>query len=109
MFLDPETSVEEFFVDIHIPLDCEFLVARRGGHVRGEGAGFLITELHRVQRTRALQVYNLGNWSFGSGLTWTDVPLDHRRRDLQGIVLKGAFIPDVFLLSLPLYIILLNA
>jgi hypothetical protein len=114
MFLDSETTVEEFFADIHIPLDCEFLVAQRWGGVEDEGAVFSITELYRVHSTRALQADILGNWSSSSGLQWTDVPLYHRRRDLQGIVLKGAFIPDVFIfplsfsLSQSLYLILLN-
>jgi hypothetical protein len=101
MFLDSMT-VEEFFADIHIPLDCEFLVAERWGGRDDEGAGFSITELYHVHRTRALQVYNLGNWSSGTGLNWTNVPLYRRRRDLQGIILKGAFIPDVFLYPLTL-------
>jgi hypothetical protein len=97
MFLDSETRMKDFFADIHIPLDCEFLVAQRWVH---EGVEFSITDVYHVHHTRALQMYALGNWSSGSGLTWINIPMYHRRRDLQGIILKGAFIQDVFYLCL---------
>jgi hypothetical protein len=100
MFLDSETTAKEFFADILIPLDCEFLVAQRWVGIKDEGVEFSITDVYHVHPTRALEMYALGNWSSGSGLTWIDVPMYHRRRDLQGIILKGAFIPDVFFLSL---------
>jgi hypothetical protein len=102
MFLDSETTVKEFFADIHIPLDCEFLVVQRWVGIKDEGVEFSIQDVFHVHPTRALQTYTLGNWSSGSGLTWINIPMYHRRRDLQGIILKGAFIPDVFPLSLSL-------
>jgi hypothetical protein len=100
MFLGSEKTVNEFFADIHIPLDCEFLVAQRWVGSNDEKVEFSITELYHIHPARALQMYTIGNWSSGSGLTWINIPLYHRRRDLQGIILKGAFIPDVYPLSL---------
>jgi hypothetical protein len=104
MFLGSKTTVKELFADIYIPLDCEFLVAQRWVGIKDEGVEFSITEVFHVHPTRALQTYTFGHWSSGSGLTWINIPMYHRRRDLQGIILKGAFIPDVFLLSFFLYI-----
>ncbi|XP_023716974.2 probable glutamate receptor [Cryptotermes secundus] len=91
VFLDSETTVKDFFADIHLPMDCEFLVAQR---CLDEDVEFSITGVYHVHPTGALQMYALGNWSSGRGLTWIDIPMHHRRRDLQGIILKGAFIPD---------------
>jgi hypothetical protein len=84
-------ALDKFFAQIHIPIDCEFLVAQR---CFGTDE-FKITELYRVHSTRGLQMHRVGNWSSVSGLTWTNIPFYYRRRDLQGIMLKGAFIPEV--------------
>jgi hypothetical protein len=101
MFLNSEKTAKEFFADIHIPLDCEFLVSQRCVGMKGEDVEFSVTDVYHVHPTRALQMHALGNWSTGSGLTWISIPMYHRRRDLQGIILKAAFIPDVFF-SLPI-------
>jgi hypothetical protein len=88
-------ALDKFFAQIHIPIDCEFLVAQRCFGTDQEWVKFKITEVYHVHPTRSLQMHRVGNWSSGNGLTWTKIPLYYRRRDLQGIMLKGAFIPDV--------------
>jgi len=88
-------ALDTFFTQIHIPIDCEVLVAQRCFGTDEEWVEFKITEVYHLHPTRALQMHRVGSWSSGNGLTWTNIPFYYRRRDLQGIVLKGAFIPDV--------------
>ena len=43
LFLDTNTSLEQFFTDINIPFDCQFLVAQpQSDHV------IVLTEMYRV-------------------------------------------------------------
>jgi hypothetical protein len=92
LFLDSATTPNEFFADIFIPFDCEFLVVQTAyGDVEVS-----VTEVYHVHPTRALQMYRVANWTSGSGLTWSTIAFHHRRRNLQAIVLKGAFIIDVY-------------
>lgn len=88
-------ALDKFFAHIYMPIDCEFLVVQRSFGTDEEGVEFKITEVYHVHPSRALQIHRVGNWSSVNGLTWTNNPFYYRRRDLQGIVLKGAFIPDV--------------
>ncbi|XP_021923392.1 probable glutamate receptor isoform X2 [Zootermopsis nevadensis] len=83
LFLENNTSLEEFFTDINIPFDCEFLVAQpEGGHVVG------LTEVYRVSPKLPLQTYRFGNWTPDGGLTWPTMKLYERRNHLHGITLK---------------------
>lgn len=91
LFLDTETSVEEFFADIHIPLDCECLVAEYSPVM----AQVSITEVYRVQPNRPLQVHRIGYWSRSDGLTWTALSSFYQRRDFRGVTIKGAQVSEV--------------
>ena len=85
LFLDTNTSLEQFFTDINIPFDCQFLVAQpQGDHV------VVLTEVYRVSPTLPLQTYRFGNWTAGAGLTWPSQHFYRRRNNLQGIVLRVA-------------------
>ncbi|GFG39908.1 hypothetical protein Cfor_03352, partial [Coptotermes formosanus] len=85
LFLDTNTSLEQYFTDINIPFDCHFLVAQpQGDHV------VVLTEVYRVSPTLPLQTYRLGNWTAGGGLTRPSQGLYRRRNNLQGIVLRVA-------------------
>jgi hypothetical protein len=65
LFLDTNTSLEQFFTDINIPFDCQFLVAQpQSDHV------VALTEVFRVSPTHLLQTYRFGNWTAGGGLSW---------------------------------------
>jgi hypothetical protein len=55
IFLDPVISLDKFFKDIHIPFDCEFLVAEMLYRDDDEGTEVSLTEVYRVQPTQALQ------------------------------------------------------
>jgi hypothetical protein len=63
--LDTNTSLEQFFTDINIPIHCQFLVAQpQSDHF------VVLTEVYRVSHTLSLQTYCFGNWTAGGGLTW---------------------------------------
>jgi len=65
LFLDTNTSLEQFFTDINIPFDCQFLVAQpQSDHVD------VLTEVYRVSPTLPLQTYCFGNWTAGGSLAW---------------------------------------
>jgi hypothetical protein len=86
LFLDKDTSLEEFFTDINIPFDCEFLVAQpEADHVVG------LTEVYRVSPLLPLQTYRFGNWTPGGGLTWPSMGFLHRRRNLQGCAIRATY------------------
>ena len=85
LFLDTNTSLEQFFTDINIPFDCQFLVAQpQSDHV------VVLTEVYRVSPTLPLQTYRFGNWTAGRGLTWPAEDLYRRRNNLQRHTIQTA-------------------
>jgi len=84
LFLDTITSLEQFFTDINIPFDCQFLVAQpQSDHV------VLLTEVYRVSPTLPLQTYCFGNWTAGGGLTWPSQDFYNRRNNLKGLTIQA--------------------
>jgi hypothetical protein len=84
LFLDTNTSLEQFFTDINIPFDCQFLVAQpQSDHV------VVLTEVYRVSPTLPLQTYRFGNWTAGGGLNWPSEGLYTRRNNMKGLLLKA--------------------
>jgi hypothetical protein len=73
--------------DIHVPLDCEFLVAHVSEGEQG-GTDISLTEVHHVHPTRSLQEFGVANWTSSSGIVWFTT---QQRRHLQGIKLKAGF------------------
>jgi hypothetical protein len=57
------TSLEQFFTDINIPFDCQFLVAQPQ-----DDDVVLLKEVYSVSPTLPLQTYYFGNWAPGGGL-----------------------------------------
>jgi hypothetical protein len=86
LFLDTDASLEDFFTDINIPFDCEFLVAQSE-----RGDVIALTEVYRVNPTLPLQTYRFGSWSPGGGLTWSSQGLYRRRNNLQGHVVRATY------------------
>jgi hypothetical protein len=84
LFLDTNTSLEQFFTDINIPFDCQFVVAQpQSVHVVG------LTDVYRVSPTLPLQTYRFGNWTADGGLTWPSQDLYRRRNNLQGHIIRA--------------------
>jgi hypothetical protein len=87
LFLDTNTSLEQFFTDINIPFDCQFLVAQpQRDHV------VVLTEVYRVSPTLPLQMYRFGNWTAGGGLFYTSQGLHWRRNSLHGHIIRAAHV-----------------
>jgi hypothetical protein len=85
LFLDTNTSLEQFFTDINIPFDCQFLVAQpQSDHF------VVLTEVYRVSPTLPLQTYRFGNWTARGGLTWPSQGLYMRRNNLEGHIIQAA-------------------
>jgi hypothetical protein len=82
LFLDSCYILEEFFADIDIPFDREFIVVLQiDGHT-------ILTELYRVCPKYPLQSHLFGNWTAESGLSVSTVGFYKRRNNLQGLVMK---------------------
>lgn len=96
LFLDTKWLLDEFFNDVHIPFDCEFVVVQPAAD---EVA--ILTEIYRVGPSFPLQNYPFCTWSAGAGLVCTDMDFYQRRHSLQGLTLKTAFI-KVSVLAYPL-------
>ena len=85
LFVDTKWPLDEFFSDVYIPFDCEFVVVQLLGD---EGA--ILTEVYRVKPSFPLQKYRFGTWSTRDSLFCTDKGFYQRRDNLQGIALKTA-------------------
>ena len=84
LFLDTNTSLEQFFTDINIPFDCQFLVAQpQSDHV------VVLTEVYRVSPTLPLQTYRFGNWTASGGITWPLQGFYTRRKNLRGFKIQA--------------------
>jgi hypothetical protein len=95
LFSDSMTSLEDFFADIYIPLDCEFLVAQRSNGTEDGDLEMSLTEVNNVHPTRPQHINPVARWSSSRGITWSEVSFLERRRDLQGMSLKSVIIRDV--------------
>jgi hypothetical protein len=88
-------SLEDFFAKIYIPFDSEFLVAQDSSRSTVKCQEVTLTELYHVQSTQTLHKFHIGDWSSDTGLVWFRDPFIHSRRDLRGIIIKGALRPQV--------------
>jgi hypothetical protein len=80
----------KFLTGTHIPFDCEFLVAQRSAG-EDENVEVYLTEVYHIHPRLSLQEHRVANWTHVSGIVWFIGPINHRRRNLQGITIKAAF------------------
>jgi hypothetical protein len=92
LFYNSVTSLGEFFRDVHVPLDSEFLVTQWSRNTEA-----WITEVYHIHRTLPLQINRIGNWSSQTGIVWSNRTHVQRRGDLHGAVIKSGFINFVSL------------
>jgi hypothetical protein len=78
-----EGNVHNFFADINVPFNCEFLVARL------TKAGVSLFEVYRVEQGKPLNDIYFGRWTLMSGLVSVKASIYLRRRDLQGTVIRA--------------------
>lgn len=90
LFYNSLTSLGEFFKDIHVPLDAEFLVTQWSRKTVA-----WITEVYHIDGTIPLQTNRIGNWSSQTGIVWTNSSHVQRRDNLHGAVIKSGFITFV--------------
>ena len=84
LFMDTNTSQEQFFTDINIPFDRQFLVVQpQNDHV------VMLTEVYRVSPTLPLHTYSFGNWTAGGGLTCFLKNFYMRRKNLNGFTIQA--------------------
>ena len=85
LFLDVHILLEEFFSEINIPFDCEFLI---GQPVDDE---VILTEVYKVSPLLNLRTFPFGEWSTARGLTWSTMGLYDRRNSLHGFTVTTGF------------------
>ncbi|XP_067004113.2 probable glutamate receptor [Anabrus simplex] len=71
----PLTSLEDFFSETYIPLNCRFVV------VQPSGDDMTLSYVHHIARKSPLKVQNLGNWT---NINWTTSSLYGGRDNLEG-------------------------
>jgi hypothetical protein len=81
--METDCALEEYFINITVPFDCQFLVAQKK-----EGYNIL-TEVYHVSPALPLQTYRFGKWSPHVGVSWPSLPFYQRRRSLQNTVLRA--------------------
>ena len=74
---------------IHFPIDSQVYIFKEesSGRIR-------IEEVYQVTRTSRTLILPFGSWSKDNGLTISEEPLEERRSDLQGLVLRGQTLPE---------------
>ncbi|KAJ4438051.1 hypothetical protein ANN_13990, partial [Periplaneta americana] len=83
LFLPEPRPIDDIFLQIYIPLDCEFLVAVPGN----EGIIYL-KEVYRIKKHFPLVIQTIGNWSLQMGLAWRTTGFYNRRKNLHGLGLR---------------------
>ena len=78
-----ETSVDQFFEDVYIPVDCEFLVAQRSGEETVQ-----LTEVYRMGEGLPLQRQHFGTWD-QNGLRVSTESLVRRRSNFHNYTITG--------------------
>jgi len=94
-FIESDTSLEELFDDIDLPFDCEFLTAQS----EAATGKVSVTGLYKLHSTRPLQMYSVATWYPNGKCYWSTFPFRHKTENLQGGVMKGAYIIDVSIQS----------
>jgi hypothetical protein len=89
--MDKSVLLEDFLLDVYIPLDCEFLVIQRSVQVPAT----YVTETYRITHNSSLQTFCVARFTPGTGFSWSSLPFSVRRKDLQGLAIKATVIPYV--------------
>jgi hypothetical protein len=83
LFSDQSIMLETLFIDVYVPFDCLFLVARED-----QKGDVTLLEVYRVNRATPLLSLQLAVWSPKLGLLWDKRSLYERRNNLHGVTLK---------------------
>ncbi|XP_069704806.1 glutamate receptor ionotropic, delta-1-like isoform X2 [Periplaneta americana] len=91
LFLN-SAKIEEFFISIHVPFDCEFLVAQFS-----DAAELSLTEVYRTRADLPLHSLRIAEENAGRELMWSNVSFIQRRGNLEGLVIRGSVVEHVLL------------
>ncbi|KAJ4439623.1 hypothetical protein ANN_07751 [Periplaneta americana] len=89
LFLN-SAKIEEFFISIHVPFDCEFLVAQFS-----DAAELSLTEVYRTRADLPLRSLRIAEENAGRELMWSNVSFIQRRGNLEGLVIRGSVVEHV--------------
>lgn len=84
IFFREETSIQSFFSEIYVPLDCIFLVIQKSNGTKF----YTLTEVYHISKGRELLTDAYGTWNEEEGLTITKLALFQRRSDLNGQLIR---------------------
>ncbi|KAL7301179.1 hypothetical protein TKK_0006150 [Trichogramma kaykai] len=90
IFFRSNTSIPDFFSNIHVPLDCVFLVVQKFEDSRT----YVLTEVYSIDKGRELITNVFGTWEEESGLEITRLALYQRRSNLQGQLIRVTTVED---------------
>ncbi|KOX79721.1 Glutamate receptor delta-1 subunit [Melipona quadrifasciata] len=90
LFLQDETSFEEFLSDVYVPFDCMMMVTQRDAKEASE----IIREVYQISREDGLRSMNFGKWDPESGFRGPRFGLYQRRHDLHGRNIRVVSIND---------------
>ncbi|CAG5088660.1 Similar to Grid1: Glutamate receptor ionotropic, partial [Cotesia congregata] len=91
-FFNDETSIYDFFRDIYVPFDCNFMISKRNLEVDFEAE--IITEVYQIYRGLELRHGVFATWNIVSGATYTKYSLYQRRSNLHGHTLRVISLED---------------
>ena len=74
---------------IYFPIDSQVYTFRQDSPAR-----IVIEEVYQVSEKSEILVLPFGTWTQDRNLTVTVAPLEDRRKDLQGLVLRGQTLPE---------------
>jgi len=88
-------SIENFFSNIKIPLDCEFFVAQPLINNDKREDGLSIIDIYQDHPSRSLQKHLVAHWTVSGGLNWSASVLIQRRANLHRISIRVGLTSDV--------------
>ncbi|PSN56448.1 hypothetical protein C0J52_08369 [Blattella germanica] len=87
MFMESKTNLDNFFQNINVPFNCEFLVAQQANDTI-----ITISEVYHLSESTPLQQNIVATWNNNEGLIWNSKHLFEHRGDLMGIQLTAAVV-----------------
>jgi hypothetical protein len=90
------SSTEEYFTEINVPYDSEFLLVQSASR----NDGLSLTEVYQNHPSRALQRHSVAIWSSAGGFVWSPTSLLVRRGDLHSTVVRVGVPGEVSVASL---------
>ena len=88
-------SIENFFSNIKIPLDCEFFVTQTLINNDKREDGLSIIEIYQDHPSRSLQKHLVAHWTVSGGLNWSAALLNQRKANLHGISIRVGLTTNV--------------